>query len=120
MHRPNLVGAALVVLAACNGGDKTGPSETGHTGTTTSTPTPTPTDSTPTTDAHTGTVTDSTSTTDTSTGLPPGLHGSAPTVAKSVPSFSQVTNRLGAPMSSADLVGHPTVVWFYPAAATGG
>ncbi len=51
--------------------------------------------------------------------MPEGLHGVAPAEPVPVPEFS-ATNRDGTARSSADLVGHPTVLWFYPLANTGG
>lgn len=39
--------------------------------------------------------------------------------AADVPEFAAV-NHLGEPRSRADLVGHPTVLWFFPAAGTPG
>ncbi|MEQ1567660.1 MAG: hypothetical protein ABMA64_18605 [Myxococcota bacterium] len=63
----------------------------------------------PTTDTAPGTTT-----------LPEGLYGTAPPVNLPVPTFTQVLAMDGTTRSSADLVGHPTVMWFYPAAATGG
>jgi hypothetical protein len=116
MHRPHLMGVAFAVLAAC-GGEKT--SSTGsHSGSPTddSTPGPTTTTTTPTTT----TPTTPTDTQTDPTGLPPGLNGQPPSAPVGLPSFGQVTNRLGASVSPADLVGHPTVLWFYPAAGTGG
>ncbi len=47
------------------------------------------------------------------------LHGQVPTTVTTVPEFSAV-NQDGAPRTRADLLGHPTVVWFFPAAGTAG
>ncbi|MEM7249655.1 MAG: hypothetical protein AAF533_30400 [Acidobacteriota bacterium] len=47
------------------------------------------------------------------------LHGSEPPETLPVPDFT-VTAMDGTPRSMVDLVGHATVLWFYPAAATGG
>jgi len=63
-------------------------------------------------DADTDTDTDS----DT---LPPDLNGTAPAMAVPAPEFV-ATNRDGTSRSRPDLIGHPTVVWFYPAAMTSG
>lgn len=51
--------------------------------------------------------------------MPGGLHGVAPAEPVPVPEFS-ATNRDGTARTSVDLVGHPTVLWFYPLANTGG
>jgi hypothetical protein len=112
---PTLGLAAL--LAGCSGGAGKDAS-TPHSGS----------DSTPVVTHHSGStslthsaVTDTdTDPTTHETGLPAGLVGVPPAVAKAVPSFSDVVNRQGSPRSSADLIGHPTVLWFYPAANTGG
>jgi hypothetical protein len=45
--------------------------------------------------------------------------GVAPNPALSVPEFSAL-NQEGAPRSRADLLGHPTVLWYFPAAGTPG
>lgn len=47
------------------------------------------------------------------------LHGTAPQVAVTMPDFS-ATNRDGTARGPADLTGHPTALWFYPAAFTSG
>lgn len=51
--------------------------------------------------------------------LPDGLHGSAPAENLPAPEFVAV-NRDGTARGQPDLIGHPTVVWFYPAAMTSG
>lgn len=51
--------------------------------------------------------------------LATGLYGHAPSAAVPAPEFT-VRNRDGAARSRDALLGHPTVVWFYPAAATAG
>jgi hypothetical protein len=48
-----------------------------------------------------------------------GLIGSAPAKAIPAPEFV-ATNRDGTGRSREDLLGHPTVIWFYPAASTAG
>lgn len=48
------------------------------------------------------------------------LHGNRPAQNLAAPSFSSVKNRDGSPRTREDLVGQPTVLWFYPAANTGG
>lgn len=48
------------------------------------------------------------------------LNGSRPEQNLAAPVFSSVVNRDGTPRAQADLIGHPTVLWFYPAANTGG
>lgn len=47
------------------------------------------------------------------------LHGDVPAVALAAPEFA-ATSDAGLPRTRDDLLGHPTVVWFYPAAATSG
>ena len=51
--------------------------------------------------------------------LPTGLYGHAPAAPIAAPPFT-ATNRDGAPRGPDALLGHPTVLWFYPAAATAG
>ncbi len=48
-----------------------------------------------------------------------GLYGEVPSEALPAPEFA-ATNRDGSARSKEDLLGHPTVVWFYPMAATSG
>ncbi len=48
------------------------------------------------------------------------LHGTVPAVALAAPVFTEVVNLDVTLRSQADLIGHPTVMWFYPAAGTGG
>jgi hypothetical protein len=50
---------------------------------------------------------------------PDELNGSVPDEALAAPEFV-ATNRDGGARSREDLLGHPTVMWFYPAAATAG
>ena len=72
------------------------------------------------TDADSDADTDADSDADTDT-LPTGLNGHPPAVPKGPPVFAAVLNRDGTSRSQADLTdGHPTVMWFYPAAFTGG
>jgi len=47
------------------------------------------------------------------------LHGRVPQVARPAPEF-EALNRDGSPRGRGDLVGQPTVLWFYPKAATSG
>jgi cytochrome oxidase Cu insertion factor (SCO1/SenC/PrrC family) len=47
------------------------------------------------------------------------LHGERPTAPVSVPDF-RAQEQHGQPRSKEALLGHPTVLWFYPAAATAG
>lgn len=47
------------------------------------------------------------------------LNGTPPGEALALTEFT-ATNMDGSPRSGVDLVGHPTIMWFYPAAATGG
>ena len=48
-----------------------------------------------------------------------GLYGEVPAETLAAPEFA-ATNRDGSARSKDDLQGHPTVVWFYPMAATSG
>jgi len=48
------------------------------------------------------------------------LLGTIPPVALAAPVFTDVVNMDVTLRSQADLLGHPTVLWFYPAAGTGG
>jgi hypothetical protein len=48
-----------------------------------------------------------------------GLFGTEPGDARAAPTF-RATADDGTPRDRDDLLGHPTVMWFYPAAATGG
>lgn len=50
---------------------------------------------------------------------PDRLNGSVPDEALAAPDFA-ATNRDGSGRDREDLLGHPTVIWFYPAAATAG
>jgi hypothetical protein len=47
------------------------------------------------------------------------LNGTVPDTALPAPEFV-ATNRDGGARAREDLLGHPTVMWFYPAAATAG
>lgn len=49
-----------------------------------------------------------------------GLYGTAPATDVPLPAFAGVFGMDGASRTPADLLGHPTVLWFYPAAGTGG
>jgi len=51
--------------------------------------------------------------------LPAGLNGTAPRAAISLPTFA-ARNQYGDARSEADVLGHPTIMWFYPAAGTYG
>lgn len=48
-----------------------------------------------------------------------GLTGTIPDEALAAPEFA-ATNRDGTARGQADLIGHPTVIWFYPLANTPG
>jgi hypothetical protein len=106
--------ALLLVLATgCSGGkdDTSDLSETD-----TDTDTDADTDS----DADTDADTDSDADTDTGTMVLPGeLHGTPPDENLPVPVFT-ATAMDGTPRTQPDLIGQPTVLWFYPAAFTGG
>ena len=47
------------------------------------------------------------------------LHGERPPAPIATPDF-QALDQHGQPRTKAALLGHPTVMWFYPAAATAG
>ena len=51
--------------------------------------------------------------------VPDGTHGTLPDVALEAPDFA-ATNRDGGARDREDLLGHPTIMWFYPAAGTYG
>ena len=51
--------------------------------------------------------------------VPSGTNGTIPPVALIAPDF-QATNRDGGARDREDLLGHPTIIWFYPAAGTYG
>ena len=53
------------------------------------------------------------------TDLPDGLNGTAPDAPVALPTFT-ARNQAGETRTDADLLGHPTVMWFYPAAGTYG
>ena len=99
----------LVLLAACSGSASSSPGDT---------------DTVPPSVVDTSTTrSTTTSTTDTDvTVVPPtgDFNGTVPASSLPLPTFASVTNRDGTVRVPADLVGHPTVMWFYPAANTGG
>ena len=49
----------------------------------------------------------------------PALHGTRPAQPVELPEFAAV-NHLGEARTRADLLGKPTVLWFFPAAGTPG
>ena len=51
--------------------------------------------------------------------VPDGTNGAVPTEALEAPEFA-ATNRDGGARDREDLLGHPTIMWFYPAAGTYG
>ena len=51
--------------------------------------------------------------------VPSGTNGTIPGVTLEAPEFS-ATNRDGGARDREDLLGHPTIMWFYPAAGTYG
>lgn len=67
-------------------------------------------------DADTDTDTDTDADADTGTYT---FNGTVPDTTIPVPEFT-AQNMDGSLRSKADLIGHPTVVWFYPAAMTSG
>lgn len=113
----------LALAIGCTGGKTTDPDDpslvlwSSHHDTTTVVTTDT--DPPPTTDTDPGT-TPPTTPTDSGYTLPTGLYGTAPATNLPVPEFYEVVANDGTPRSSADLIGHPTILWFYPAALTGG
>ena len=54
------------------------------------------------------------------TGVPMNLVGQPPPQAKGLPSFSGVEDHTGAKVKPSDLLGHWTVMWFFPMAGTPG
>ncbi len=118
-----------MILLLALGCGTTEPGTTTPTGGTTPPPVPTTPPPVPTTPAPTAstastgdtvTATGDTSTpTTTETTLPDGLHGIPP--AQPVPPINFVaTNRDGTLRDQTALLGQPTILWFYPAAGTGG
>jgi peroxiredoxin len=55
----------------------------------------------------------------TESGTSISIHGTIPTETIPLPEFI-AHNHDGAERTAADLVGHPTVIWFYPVANTAG
>jgi hypothetical protein len=51
---------------------------------------------------------------------PEGLHGTRIVESRPLPAFTQVVDHTGRAVGPADLLGAPTVLWFYPAASTSG
>ena len=70
-------------------------------------------------DSDSDTDSDSDSDSDTDTDTDVSFNGTVPDVPISAPEFA-ATNRDGAARSRDDLLGHATVMWFYPAAFSGG
>jgi hypothetical protein len=109
----------LALAMACSGGsDSSSYSSTYFT--TGTQGTDTQTGSTHGTDTQTTTDPTDTTTTGGTFTLPAGLNGTPPAENLPVPSFDQVVADDGTARTSADLQGAPTVIWFYPAAFTGG
>ena len=67
-------------------------------------------------DSGPGTNTGTDSAIDTS---PVATHGTVPAGAIALPDF-RATNQRDQPRSRENVLGHPTVMWFYPAASTAG
>ncbi len=106
----------VLLAAACSGGSATSPGDTD------TVPRWSTQDTDPTT-GSTSTSTDATVGTDTDTTTVPStmsLSGTVPASPLGPPTFASVRNLDGTDRVPADLVGHPTVMWFYPAAGTGG
>lgn len=95
----------LPLLLAC----ATGPRPSAPTGSTSAPSTSAPSTSLPTAEATAAAAPP----------LPAGLIGQPPAAPRALPDF-QATNRDGGARAREDLLGHPTVMWFYPAAATAG
>ncbi len=116
---------AMLGLLACQSGEKADDSDVLDDTTSDTTPdSPDASDTTDAsdtdTDADADTDADTDTDTDTDTALPADLNGSPPV--KPVPPLASfdVVNRHGENVGPTDLEGTPTVMWFYPAAATGG
>ena len=106
----------LGLLACVAGGEKEGTtSETGELTASTTTASTT-TASTSTTSTAGTTNTDATTV---DPGLEDQLNGVIPGFALSAPTFA-ATNMDGTSRGRPDLIGHPTVLWFYPLAETPG
>ncbi len=110
----------LALVLGCAGG---GAGHTASTPPTSSTPSTTDTSTPSTTTASTTTPTGSTTPTTSwacRSDIPDAeLHGDYPPAELPPPEFT-VQNYDGSPRTADDLVGHLTVMWFYPAAATSG
>jgi len=50
--------------------------------------------------------------------IPNSVRGAQPETSKGLPAFTGVKNHLGESVSAEDLVGHFSVLWFYPMANT--
>jgi hypothetical protein len=107
--------ALLLVLAVGCSGGKDDTSDL----TDTDTDTDTDADSDSDTDTDSDTDADADSDADTDTVLPGDLNGTPPDEALPAPEFT-ATAMDGTPRTQPDLMGQPTVLWFYPAAFTGG
>jgi hypothetical protein len=122
-----ICGALIVATMGC-GPDDSAEQTTSSTSQTTATgmtTTGTTTTATGTTTTATGTTTTSTWTTTSTTGTTgttidtTKLYGTAPDKAVPAPKFT-VYNHESEERTRADLLGHPTVIWFFPAAGTSG
>ena len=106
----------LVLLFACDKGSDSNAAE-GDADTDADTDTDTDSDSDSDSDADTDSDTDSDTDTDTDTDV--SFNGTVPDVPISAPEFD-ATNRDSTARDRDDLLGHATVMWFYPAAFSGG
>jgi hypothetical protein len=110
----------LTFFLACDkGSDSSGGEADADTDADTDTDTDTDSDSDTDSDTDTDTDTDTDSDTDTDTDTDVSFNGTPPDVPISAPKFD-ATNRDGTARDRDDLLGHPTVMWFYPAAFSGG
>jgi hypothetical protein len=111
----------MLGLLACQEGEKAddGDVTDGSSDASPDADTDTDTDSDTDTDVDSDTDTDTDTDADTDT-LPVGLNGTPPLQPVPPPANFSVVNRHGENKGPTDLVGTPTVMWFYPAAATGG
>ena len=70
-------------------------------------------------DSHLDSKDSSVDSVDTHDSQPAQLHGQPPENSIPLPEFT-ATNMDGSSRTKANLTGHPTVIWFYPAANTSG
>src|SRR5436190_20507710 len=105
----------LVFLLACSGDGSDSPGADGDA----DTDADSDSDSDADTDSDSDSDGDSDSDTDTDTDTDVSFNGTVPDEPISVPEFA-ATNQDGTARDRDDLIGHPTVLWFYPGAFTSG